>query len=99
MRIFFGPTIDRGASPGPSQHVAAMEGIVGHKSLPLALDAAIARLPAFSGQLAGYASAISAASALPLRSAWIRLPLLGVVAELDCGGPAPNAAKGGIERA
>lgn len=57
--------------------------IVDHKSLPLGLDAALGRLPAFSGQLAGYARAISAASALPLRSAWIHMPLLGVVAEVD----------------
>ncbi len=63
--------------------------IVDHKSLPMSLDAALARLPTFSGQLAGYGRAISAASALPLRSAWIHLPLLGVVAELDLGGTPP----------
>jgi hypothetical protein len=66
--------------------------LVDHKTFPGTLEAALARLPAYSGQLAGYARVIRAATGAPVVSSWIHLPLLGLVVEVAL------TADGGLPR-
>lgn len=56
--------------------------LIDHKSFPGTLAAALDRLPRYSGQLATYARAITAATGIPVISVWIHLPLLGVAVPL-----------------
>jgi ATP-dependent helicase/nuclease subunit A len=56
--------------------------LVDHKTFPGSLEAALARVPQYSGQLAAYARALAAAGALPVASTWIHLPVLGAAVEL-----------------
>jgi ATP-dependent exoDNAse (exonuclease V) beta subunit len=53
--------------------------LVDHKTFPGTLEAALARLHTYSGQLATYARAIAAATSAPVISMWIHLPVLGTV--------------------
>ncbi len=56
--------------------------LVDHKTFPGSLEAALVRVPQYSGQLAAYARALAAAGALPVASTWIHLPVLGAAVEL-----------------
>ena len=56
--------------------------LVDHKTFPGTLEAALDRLPRYSGQLATYARALTAATAVPVESMWIHLPVLGTVVEI-----------------
>ena len=56
--------------------------IIDHKTFPGSLEAALARLPTYAGQLAAYASAVAEATGEPIASTWIHLPVLGVAVEL-----------------
>jgi ATP-dependent helicase/nuclease subunit A len=62
--------------------MAAGSALIDHKTFPGTLDAALARLPKYSGQLASYAHAIAAATGAPVTSMWIHLPILGAAVEL-----------------
>ncbi len=86
------PVAERRASgtlvAGSADLVAEVAGgllLVDHKTFPGSLEQALARLPRYSGQLAAYASALSAATGLPVQSTWIHLPVLGVVVPIELG--------------
>jgi ATP-dependent exoDNAse (exonuclease V) beta subunit len=68
--------------------------LIDHKTFPGTLAAALERLPRYSGQLAAYVRAITAATGTPVTSAWIHLPVLGTVVELQ--GCAPSASGAGV---
>ena len=57
--------------------------VVDHKTFPGSLADALARVPAYSGQLAAYAAAIHAATGEPVVATWIHLPVLGVAVEVS----------------
>lgn len=62
-------------------------GVVDHKSFVGAADAVIDRAADVGGQLAAYAHALSAEAGLPLRGAWVHLPLAGCVVRLAISSP------------
>lgn len=64
--------------------VRAPNGLVllDHKTFPGSLEAALARAPLYSGQLAAYASALGAATGERIASMWVHFPVLGAVAEV-----------------
>jgi ATP-dependent helicase/nuclease subunit A len=57
--------------------------VLDHKTFPGTVAEALARLPAYSGQLAAYAHAVATATGVPVVSTWIHLPVLGVVVEVN----------------
>jgi hypothetical protein len=63
---------------------AAGISLIDHKTFPGLHNAAIDRALSYSGQLAGYASAIRAATAQAITSTWVHFPLLGRLAEVRC---------------
>ena len=65
-------------------HTPAGYAVIDHKTFPGTLAQAISRLPAYSGQLATYAAALTAATGTPVQSTWIHLPILGTLVELRC---------------
>lgn len=60
--------------------------VIDHKTFPGDPAAAPERAKRYSGQLAAYADAISAAVGAPGASTWIHFPVLGVVVEVRAGG-------------
>ena len=56
--------------------------LVDHKTFPGEAAVALERAKSYSGQLAAYAGAISAAVGAPAASTWIHFPVLGVVVEV-----------------
>jgi hypothetical protein len=56
--------------------------LIDHKTFPGIEDAALDRALSYSGQLAGYASAIRAATGCDVTSMWIHFPVLGRLVEV-----------------
>ena len=56
--------------------------VIDHKTFPGMDDAALDRVLTYSGQLAAYARAASAATSLPVASLWIHFPVLGRAVEV-----------------
>jgi ATP-dependent helicase/nuclease subunit A len=56
--------------------------VIDHKSFPGTLADALTRIPSFSGQLATYARALTAATGERCDAMWIHLPLVGAVVEV-----------------
>lgn len=59
--------------------------LIDHKTFPGTLEAALERLPRYSGQLATYARVIAAATGIPVASMWIHLPVLGTAVPVRLG--------------
>lgn len=59
--------------------------LIDHKTFPGTLDAALERLPKYSGQLATYARGLTAATGIPVASMWIHLPVLGTAVPIRLG--------------
>jgi len=58
--------------------------VIDHKTFPGIEDVALDRALSYSGQLAGYASAIRAATGHEVTSMWIHFPVLGRLVEVCC---------------
>ncbi len=74
--------------PTPPTSSSAPAGLVviDHKTFPGLVDAALDRALTYSGQLAAYARAASAATSLPVASLWIHFPVLGRAVEVHIVG-------------
>ena len=60
--------------------------LIDHKSFPGKAGIAVERAMSYSGQLAGYVAAISAATGAPVTSTWIHFPIRGELIEVRLAG-------------